>query len=123
MTWRGLTIINVGFTVDTYKKNIYMFYKIAQPNEIIKEYKKFIVTSESRRTFASVACDRVHTVPSIPARTAQTIINVGLTPGARKPNRASTPEAIDQILANTIVQTGVDLTFIYINFTLSSSKT
>ena len=82
-----------------------------------------LVTSKSGGAITSVACDRVHAVAAVAAGAAQTIVDVGLTPVASEPDRTSTPEAVDQVLAYSVVQTRVDLAFVDVYFALSPGKT
>lgn len=80
-------------------------------------------TCKARRTLAAVASDGVSADPSVATRATETVVYVGLAASSREADGTCTLEGVNQVIADTAVQAGVDLALVYVYFTLCSCET
>lgn len=69
-------------------------------------------------TVAGVSGDGVSADPTVPAGAREAVVDVSLAPGASKADGASTFEAVDQVVADPPVETGIHLTLVYVHLAL-----
>lgn len=73
-------------------------------------------------TVASVARDWVSANSSVPAWTAETVVDVGLAAGTGEADGAGALEAVDEVVADTAVHAGVHLALVYVHFALRTRE-
>lgn len=80
-------------------------------------------TCKSWRTLAGVTSNGVVASAAISTWSRDTVVDVDLATWTGETDRTGTFEGVDEVLADTAVQTGLILTFVYVNFALCASET
>lgn len=79
-------------------------------------------TCKAWGTLAAVTGDGVSADTSIAARTAHTVVDVGLAAGASEADGTSTLESVDEVVACASVEARVDLTLVNVYLALCTRE-
>lgn len=79
-------------------------------------------TCKAWGTLAAVPGDGVSADTSVAARTAHTVVDVGLAAGAGEADGTCTLEGVDEVVARASVEARVDLTLVNVYLTLRARE-